>query len=74
MQNSTTYQAIIKEGMEKGIVKAKRDDLILIGTKRFGEPSDEFRNAIQSISDLSVLDGMLLQMIEVKSWDELLDR
>lgn len=76
MRESTTYQEILEEGEEKGRVAGKvagkRDDLLKLATKRFGEPAAEMVARINSISDLDRLDTLLLRMLDVDGWDELL--
>jgi predicted transposase YdaD len=76
MRESTTYQAILEEGEEKGVVAGKvagkRDDLLKLATKLFGEPAADMVARINSISDLDRLDALLLRMLDVDGWDELL--
>jgi predicted transposase YdaD len=76
MRESTTYQEILEEGEEKGRaegkVAGKRDDLLKLATKRFGEPAADMVARINSISDLDRLDALLLRMLDVDGWDELL--
>jgi predicted transposase YdaD len=68
MRESTTYQEILDEGKADG----KQDDLIKLGTKRFGQPDAETVARINSIEDLGRLDALLLRLLDVNGWDELL--
>ena len=43
MKESVTYQAIVEEGVVKGVVKGERNFLLLWGRKRLGEPSPDDR-------------------------------
>src|SRR5262249_32504511 len=54
MRESTTYQAILREGRITGEQKL----LLRQGTKRFGEPDAETVTAIEAIQDLSRLETL----------------
>lgn len=78
MKESTTYQEIVEEGFEQGKVQGRaemrQDDLILMGTRRFGtEPDDSTVAAIRRTNDLEQLELMLLRVFEVEGWKDLLD-
>ena len=63
MKDSVTYQAIVEEGEVKGLVKgraegeakgilrARLEDLLLLGRRRFGDPSAETEIALRGIAD-----------------------
>ncbi|MGH7127373.1 MAG: hypothetical protein ACREJB_18445 [Planctomycetaceae bacterium] len=72
MKESSTYQAIIEEGMERGAAKAKRDTLILLGTRRFDAPDAGTLAAINAIADLDRLDAMLLRVLDADGWSDIL--
>lgn len=72
MKESVTYQATLAEGEEKGIVKGIRKTLYLQGEKRFGLPKEEVSAQIEAISDQGRLEQLSQRMLEVNSWEELL--
>ena len=89
MKESVTYQAILEEGREegreegvkKGVKKGRaegRSDeaqriLLRLGTTLFGKPSPKVRRALRQVTDLDVLEALLLRVVKVRSWTELLD-
>jgi hypothetical protein len=68
MKESVMYQAIVEEG----IVKARHDDILRQGRKRFGATSLAVELALGGIADPDRLARMLDRLHEVSSWDELL--
>ncbi len=69
-QDSTTYQAIFREGQ---ILGARRL-LILQGTAKFGKPEDATMAAIAAIRDFEVLCTLCERMLndDVRGWSDLL--
>jgi predicted transposase YdaD len=84
MRDSTTYQAILEEGRAEGLTKGRdeglsmgrleeaRQLLLRLGRKRFGAPDAEIEAAVQAIDDLERLESLMERVIEVASWQELL--
>jgi predicted transposase YdaD len=76
MKESVTYQAIVEEGeaqgLVKGMIRARRDDLLLIGEKRFGAPGAVAKTALQGISDPDRLSRMVAAIFDASTWDDLL--
>jgi predicted transposase YdaD len=86
MQESTTYQAILKEGRQEGLVEGGNEGLIegritgeqrlLVrqGTKRFGEPDATTLAAIEAIRDIERLEALGLRIVDsdVHDWNSLL--
>jgi predicted transposase YdaD len=86
MQESTTYQAILKEGRQEGLVEGRNEGLIegritgeqrlLVrqGTKRFGEPDATTLAAIEAIRDIERLEALGLRIVDsdVHDWNNLL--
>lgn len=72
MKESVTYQAIVEEGETKGAIRARQEDLLLLGRKRFGAPSPASEAALRGISDPDRLARLIDALLEVSSWDELL--
>lgn len=60
------------EGMEKGQVTARREDILRIGTKRFGKPARKAREVISELSDLDRLDMLFDRALDASSWNELI--
>jgi hypothetical protein len=56
MKESVTYQAILEEGRAE---EAQRI-LLSLGTARFGKPSVKVRRALAGITDLELLESVLL--------------
>jgi predicted transposase YdaD len=77
MQQSTTYQKILREGREEGreegrIVEA-RQFLRRLGTQQFGEPDAQTVAALEAIRDVEHLETLFDQVLqhEHKSWEDL---
>lgn len=68
MEESATYQAIIR----KGELEGRRDDLLVLGTKRFGEPSPQVLDIIKAIHDPQRLATLFRNAFDAASWTELL--
>ena len=73
---SSTYQAILKKGRAEGLAEVRAEEarriLKRIGTRRFGIPDAEVDSAIHALTDLAVLEGMIDQIAEASSWNQLL--
>jgi hypothetical protein len=67
----------VKIGVKKGRVEGRSDEaqriLLRLGTTLFGKPSPKVRRALRQVTDLDVLEALLLRVVEVRSWTELLD-
>ena len=78
MQESSMYQWIVEEGEKKGektgILKGKRETLLLLGAKQLGKPGKKVRDAIIGVDQLDRLDELLLRVLDVKTWDDLLKK
>jgi predicted transposase YdaD len=71
MKESTTYQAILREGRIEG----EQRMLLIQGDVRFGTPDERIREAIEAIRDLEQLERLSRQLLDptVNDWAELLD-
>ena len=69
MKESSTYQAILEEGRAEALQKT----LLRLGRKRFGNPSDGVKAAIQAEADTKRLERMTESLLVVSTWQELLD-
>jgi len=76
MEESVTYQEIIKKGKAEGKVEGVAEEaqriLLRVGTKTFGAPDAATQAAIAEIIDRERLEAMIDRVGEVKSWLELL--
>jgi len=78
MRESTTYQAILREGRNEGLIEGRltgeRQILIRLGTERFGEPDASTVAAIEAIRDVNRLESLGERILEpeLQNWDELL--
>ena len=86
MQESTTYQAILKEGLNKGLIEGRNEGLIegrvseaqrlllMLGATRFGEADEANRRSVESILDLERLERMTRRILDtnLQDWNGLL--
>jgi hypothetical protein len=70
---STTYQYILREGRAEGRVEEVRKILLRLGHQRFGAPPVAIRQTLESLSDLDRMERMADRLLEIASWQELLD-
>ena len=69
MEESVTYQAIVRKGRLQGVRKL----LLRMGTIQFGRPTKAVRDALETITDPERLDQLGERLLRVASWEELLD-
>lgn len=69
MKDSVIYQAIVEEGK----VQMRQEDLLQLGRRRFGPPSQETEDAVRRISDLDHLGRLLDRVLDATAWEELLE-
>lgn len=81
MEESVTYQALIRRGMEKGraegIAEAKPEEarhiLLRQGRKKFGrEATAKQRATLEAITELDRLEALSEKLLDVSTWAELL--
>jgi hypothetical protein len=70
MRESVTYQMIIDEGR----VEQAHRFLLRLGRKRFGEPDQATRQALEAITNLKKLDRLADRVLEAESWQDLLKK
>jgi hypothetical protein len=68
MEESTTYQAIIRKGR---LAEARRI-LFLVGEEQLGPPSETAQAAVNALEDVDRLEQLVKRAMHVDSWDELL--
>jgi predicted transposase YdaD len=75
MKESTTYQAILREGRIEGRIEGEQRVLLIQGEIRFGTPDERIRHAIEEIRDLEHLERLSRRLFDtnIKDWAELLD-
>jgi hypothetical protein len=85
MQESTTYQAILKKGFEQGLEEARKERreqsreegyvdgaqrcLIRRGTRQFGKPDSAVLAAIEAIKDFKRIAAMAELLLEAEVRD-----
>ena len=80
MRESVTYQAILKEGEDRGVREGEmkgrlaeaRALLLRLGTRQFGAPSPDVTSRLQALNDLPMIESLVDRLLETSSWDELL--
>lgn len=84
MEESSTYQAILRkgeaqgraEGEAKGKAKGKADEarrlLLMLGREQFGEPSAAERAALAALTNVHRLEQLALQVKNAPNWQALL--
>ena len=72
MEESTTYQFILKEGEARGEALGIRNTILRIGSKRFGAPTPEALATFEAIDSAAPLQAIADRLLEVESWQELL--
>jgi hypothetical protein len=68
MRESDTYQAILDEGEVRGVLRT----VLRQGRKKLGEPDEPTLRAFRDINDLERLERLSDRLLEVGSWEELL--
>jgi Domain of unknown function (DUF4351) len=66
--NKTSYEKGLDKGREEGLKSA----VLRLGRKRFGDPTDETKNRIQSMNDSAKLEALTDKVLDAQSWDELM--
>ena len=80
LSESTTYQAILREGEAKGEARGeargevigKRSLLLRMGSKRLGAPGRSQIARVEALTSVSELDRLADRILDVESWDDLL--
>jgi hypothetical protein len=62
-----------EEGREEGRVQEARMLLLRLGSKRFGDPGEQVRVALEAISSLEALEKLADSLLEAENWNELLN-
>ena len=67
IEESTTYQGILEEG----VIKGERKMILKLGSIKFGPPSDEFLSRLNSIFDTEQLELLGEKFLTCSNWEEL---
>jgi predicted transposase YdaD len=71
MKESTTYQAILREGKAEGMAEGATRILLHLGRQRFGAPRRAIQSRIKAIKDVEKIEELTDRLFVVSSWDEL---
>jgi hypothetical protein len=73
IEESSVYQGIFAKGFAEGRAKARREILLRLGRKRWGEPDERVLGQIMAINDLDRLELLTDRVFDASasSWDEL---
>jgi len=73
MEESTTYQAILRKGEAKGSIATMQKTLLRLGELRFRlVPSKKVLAKLMKISDVATLEGLTDRILFAESWEDLL--
>ena len=84
MRASVTYQAILEEGRLEGRLEAReswreegalisvRRFVLLLGARKYGEPSAADRDALDAIRSVEVLEEIMMRIEGTPDWKSLL--
>ena len=77
IRESVTYQAILREGEQKGeqigSVNEARKIILMQRRLRFGLPNKAIEEALHEITEIENLEKLTTKRLRVTSWKELLD-
>src|SRR5207302_236628 len=81
MKESSTYQAILREGVQEGrregftegAVNEARKLLLQLGSKKLGRPSSRTQAMLAKIADLDRLEALVKRLEKTESWAALLE-
>ena len=71
MRESTTYQAILREGRDEGLLLARREDVLDVLRDRFTTIPPAVEARIRAAADPARLKAALLQALHINAPDEL---
>jgi predicted transposase YdaD len=78
MEESTTYQAILRRGLQEGREEGRRMEarriLFLTCEKHFGAPDASSQAALESIQDVDRLEDLIARASSAAGWHDLLEQ
>jgi len=76
MRDSSTYMAIVEEGLAEGLAQGRAEGerrmLLLVGESRFGPPDNVTRSRLDAMTDVAAIERLAQRLLTVSSWAELL--
>ena len=80
MRESVTYQEIVNEGRAEGhivgLVEGRAEEArrltVRLGTQRFGAPNPSIIAALDSVTDVEMLEAVADRVLTAQNWDDLL--
>lgn len=77
MEESSTYQEIFQKGFAIGVRRAQmtiamRNSVLIVGRKRFGEPSLADFEHLNSINELDRLNRIFDWILDAENWEDLI--
>ena len=72
MEESVTYQALLRRGRVEGRVEGRVAMILRQGRKKFGPPSSEQEAAVVAVTDVVRLEELAERLLDANAWDELL--
>jgi len=80
MEDSVTYQALVRRGLQQGLQQGLQEGalseakrmLIVAGQPKLGRPSPSVDAAVAAITDPARLESLVARIYSASSWDELL--
>lgn len=72
MEESTTYQAILRRGELRGELRALRWAILCLRCHKFGGPRKDRAKDVEAITDRDRLWGVVLRIHDASTWEELL--
>jgi predicted transposase YdaD len=77
MRESSTYQAILREGRAEGKAEGKAEEarrmLLLFGREHLGPPAPEFEMRVEAMIDVEQIEKLSKRLLGSSSWEELFD-
>lgn len=70
---AAAYVENFAQGFIEGRVEEAQHNLLSLGTVLFGKPSAQVQRVLDPVTDIDVLEALLLRVVQVGSWTELLD-
>jgi hypothetical protein len=72
MEESVTYQILVRKGRAEGRAEEARRIVRLIGQQRFGPPPEATEAALDAITDPDRLERIAERLLQAVNWDDLL--
>ena len=76
LEDSTTYQEILQKGLNQGrsegLTNGRKATLIRQGNRKFGKPSAEILERLNSVYSPASLDHLADRIFETSSWEDFL--